>query len=186
MNLILLAGNSIDNKEWLKKAESVLKPHFDSIQIQYYDHWRLGRDLIDLAKEVKKLAKTTKSKKQYVVLAKSAGNVIASKAIYEKKISPRKCIFIGIPLDWARKHGFDIGKWFKNFSVPSIIIQHSHDPIATPEELSEFLKRENATNYDLVELPGDDHYYQELDKIKDLVVLYLGKVRTPTINGLDL
>lgn len=173
MNLILLAGNSINNRQWLKQAESVFRSDFDSIQIQDYDHWRFGRELIDLDKEVEKLVKITKSKKDYIVLAKSAGSLIASKAIYEKKISPEKCIFVGVPLDWSREHGFDIDKWFKNFSIPSTIIQHINDPIATPEELLEFLKKQNATNYNLIELTGYDHYYGKLDKIKDLVVSFI-------------
>ena len=122
MNLILLAGNSIDNREWIEEVESVLKPLFYSTQIQYYDHWQSGEELIDLDKEIKKLTETTKSKKQYIIFAKSAGGLITLKAIYQRKISPSRCIFVGIPINWAKKYGFDIAKWFKDFNIPLIII----------------------------------------------------------------
>ena len=173
MDLILLAGNSIDNKEWIEEVESAFKPFFSLTQIQYYDHWQSGKELIDLNKEIKKLTETTKSKKQYVIFAKSAGSLVTLKAIFEKKISPHKCIFIGIPINWAKKYGFDIKKWFKDFDLPSLIIQHTNDPIASIQELSKFLKKETVANCKLVELSGNDHYYSEIDKIKDLTTNFI-------------
>lgn len=169
MDLIILGGNSVDNVKWIEKIEILLKPYFRSTQIQYYEHWKSDLELINLDKEIEKLIENTKSKEQYIVLAKSVGTLVTSKAIFEQKISPIRCFFMGIPINWAYKYNFDIDNWFKNFKPSLTIIQHTNDPITPAQELRNFLKDENAIDYNFIELPGNDHYYQELNKIADLV-----------------
>lgn len=170
MDIILLGGNSVDNKEWIEEIEFMLKPYFKSTHIQYYDHWKTGSEMINLDIEVDKLIDNVKSKKQYVIFAKSAGSLVAVKAIFDGKMSPTKCFFVGIPINWAHEYNFDIDKWFKSFRFPLTIIQHTNDPITSIQELRKFLIDENVTGYNLVEWPGKDHYYQEFDKIKALVI----------------
>lgn len=170
MHLILLAGNSIDNKNWIKKVELLFRPHFTSTQIQYYKHWELGGKLINMEMESKRLTQLIKSKEQFAIFAKSAGILVVLKSIQENKIAPIKCFFVGVPVSWAKKYKYTIDKWFKNFKIPSIIIQHTNDPITSAKDLSGFLLKSKAINYKLINLPGNDHHYQELDKIKKLIL----------------
>jgi len=168
MNLILLGGNSINNKKWIEDVESCLKPLFQSTTIINYAHWKAGEGMIDLDKEKEKLAQTAKNLDGYIIFAKSAGSLVTVKAIFEKLISPQKCIFAGIPLNWARKSNFDINAWYKDYSIPTITIQHANDPLASSKELSEFLSQ-LTTMVKVEELPGDTHDYNEFDIIKKLV-----------------
>ncbi len=168
MNLILLGGNSIDNKKWIEDVETCLKPLFQSTTVISYDHWQTGEWMINLDKEKEKLAQTAKNFGEYIIFAKSAGSLVTVKAIFEKSISPQKCIFAGIPLNWARKSNFDVNTWYKDYSIPTLAIQHTNDPLASSKELSEFLSQLTKT-VKVEELPGDTHDYDELDTIKKLV-----------------
>lgn len=42
MQLILLAGNSAHNKEWIESVEEEVKDLFDKTYVQYYSHWKDG------------------------------------------------------------------------------------------------------------------------------------------------
>jgi len=168
MNLILLGGNSIDNKKWIENVESCLKPLFQSTTIINYDHWQTGESMINLDKEKEKLAEIAKNLGEYIIFAKSAGSLVTVKAVFEKLISPQKCIFAGVPLKWARKSNFDVDTWYKDYSIPTIAIQHTNDPLASSKELSEFLTQLSKT-VKVEELTDDTHDYNELDTIKKLV-----------------
>lgn len=169
MNLILLGGNGIGNKTWIELVEISLKPLFQSTTIINYDHWQTGEWMINLDKEKEKLSKLAKNEGDFVIFAKSAGSLVAIKAIYEKLISPKKCIFVGVPIKWARKNSFNIDSWYKNFSTPTTIIQHTSDPFAGADELKSFFSEVLFTPESFEELPGDTHDYNELDTIKKLV-----------------
>jgi len=168
MNLILLGGNSIDNKKWIENVETYLKPLFQSTTIINYDHWQTGEWMINLDTEKEKLTQTAKNLGEYMIFAKSAGSLVTVKAIFEKLISPQKCIFAGIPLNWARKSNFDVDIWYKDYLVPTLAIQHTNDPLASFKELIEFLSQ-LTKSVKVEELPGDTHDYDEQDIIKKLV-----------------
>ena len=129
MNLILLGGNGVDNKDWIEEIELILKPYFKSTQIQYYDHWKSGTELINLNKEVDKLIKNINLKAKYIIFAKSVGSLVATKAIFDEKILPIKCFFVGVPVHWAYKHNFDINKWFKNLVIFFFSLLYSFQPV---------------------------------------------------------
>jgi hypothetical protein len=168
MNLILLGGNSIDTKKWIETVETHLKPLFKSTTVLYYDHWQSGEWMLNLDREKEKLVALTKGMDGYVIFAKSAGSLVTVKAIYEKPISPNKCIFVGIPLKWARKNDFDVDTWYKNYSIPTLAIQHTDDPFSSSQDLSKFLSP--LTNTVKIEaIPGDTHDYDDLDTLKNLV-----------------
>ena len=47
MDLIILSGNAPENKEWAEKVGKLFKDEFDSIYIQYYEHWPNQKKIID-------------------------------------------------------------------------------------------------------------------------------------------
>ncbi|MBU4209833.1 amidohydrolase [Patescibacteria group bacterium] len=170
MRLILLGGNGVVNKEWIKKIERVLKPNFVSTKILNYDHWQTNQPMIDLDKEKEKLTKIAKNSGNFVIFAKSAGILIVLKTIFENKISPKKCIFVGIPLKWARENNFDIDTWFNNYSTSTLVIQHTKDPFASSEELKQFLSDKNVKNTETEVISGESHDYNELELLRDFII----------------
>jgi len=60
MKLLLLAGNSKSNKEWIEEVNVNLHDLFDESEILYYSHWYSEEPKdIDLDQEIERLAKLT-------------------------------------------------------------------------------------------------------------------------------
>lgn len=173
--LILLSGNSKRNKGWIEKVESELNNLFDKTHIQYYKHWEEGKEIIDFDYELSKLIKYLKDKKDYIILAKSIGTALTVKAIKDEKINPEKCIFLGVPLVWAKEHNFDLDSWIEEFRTPTLFIQNRNDPLTNSKDLKNLLEEKSIKNYEFIELEGNTHDYNDIGKIKELVMEFLEK-----------
>jgi len=168
-NLIILPGNGPINKEWAEKARDFFALHFKSVSIQYYDHWQNGSELIDIDAELKKLTDTVKSLQgEILILAKSVGTILTMYAVYSKTIDPSyisKCVFVGLPPEWARTNGFDIDSWSVAFTVPTTLIQNDNDPVAKAEDIRKEQASGKFSDMTLIEVKGDDHVYGDFDEI---------------------
>lgn len=169
MQLILLPGNSKSNKDWIKQVKDSLNDLFDSIKIHYYQHWKTGESIIDLDYELQVLAYKAKGLDNYIIFAKSAGALLALKGVYEKKLRPCKCIFVGTPILWAKHYNFDVDLWLENYSLPGLFIQKSNDPAMSFKDLKKYLAQRKVKNHEIIEIPGNTHNYEDLQKIKLLV-----------------
>ena len=85
MRLVLLAGNNKRNKDWILQVERTLAQFFDSSNILEYDHWKTGKELIDIQLEAKKLAAL--KQEDFAIFAKSAGCFVALEAIIDARSS---------------------------------------------------------------------------------------------------
>lgn len=171
-HLILLGGNHVGNKKWVESVERLLKPHFSSTNILYYRHWTTGAEWIDIDYELEQLVNLVKKRKSYIILSRSAGTILTLKGIFEKRIHPKNCIYIAIAIKWAQNYNVPVKKWLSHYSIPSLLIQKSHDPAISFKDLQQFLIDNKAKNYQLIEIPGDDHYYGNIEEIKNLVLNY--------------
>lgn len=171
MILFLLGGKSVSNQKWIEKVDKLVNRDFEKTVIQYYDHWKTGIGDIDVEKELKELEEKTRDVSDWVVFAKSAGALVVLKGIYEKKLSPKKCIFIGLALHFGRVIG-DIDTWLKDYSVPTLFIEKTNDPACSYSELLEILEKSNAKNYSTKEISGDDHEYDDIEMIKDEITTF--------------
>jgi hypothetical protein len=173
-NLIILPGNSPTNKVWAEKARDFFAPHFKSVSIQCYDHWQNSSESIDMNSELGKLSDTAKSLQgQFVILAKSVGTVLAMYAVHSKSIDPSrisKCVFVGLPPNWARTNGFDIDGWSVDYSVPTTLIQNDHDPVASAEEIRKEQASGRFSSMKLVETVGSDHEYANFDEMERYIL----------------
>lgn len=172
MHFIYLPGNGPSNKDWIESVKKEFDT-FSSGQILYYQHWQTGGDLIDFDLETQRLLKLISDKKDYFIFAKSAGTFLATKAISQNLIHPKKCIFLGTPLFRGQENNFPYPTWFDHFSTPTLFLQHTQDPLASFLDLQKFISTQNITNSQLIDLPGDSHHYPELPQIKPLVQNFL-------------
>lgn len=175
MNLLLLPGNSAQNEEWTIEVEQALSPIFSSTELQKYEHWDTGEKIIDIDKELERITSLVSEWKEYAVFAKSAGTLLATKGVLKKKIQPERCIFIGVPIHWARENNFDADTWFGNYSIPTLFIQKSHDPFFSFNELKEFLTEKRVTNHTLREVEGDSHHYEDINLLKTEIEKFVSK-----------
>jgi hypothetical protein len=174
MNLILLPGTSRYNKEWIDEVRDSLEDLFLSTHVVYYDHWFLGHDEIDLNLEQKKLLEVVNNlDDDYIIFAKSAGSLLTIKSVHEKLIDPKKCIFTGHPVSWARYRNYPVEEWIKDFSIPTLFIQKTSDPTFSFTELKKYLEEHNVKNLKLTEQEGDDHHYSDLGLLRREIESFL-------------
>jgi hypothetical protein len=170
MNLILLPGNDKNNKAWIDSVDTELSPYFDRTAIHYYDHWwSSDAGEIDLEIELDKLAATVEQFDTYVIFAKSAGVLLALYGIYEGVLDPELCIFVGSAIPWGYDRGFDLDNWLINYSIPTLFIQKTADPALSFTDLNTILLDKNISGFSLKEIPGNDHYYEDVAQIRQLV-----------------
>ncbi|MDO8622262.1 MAG: hypothetical protein Q7R80_03460 [bacterium] len=173
MKIILLGGNSPTNTSWLEAMEAVLKNGYHDVFEHRYSHWDTKAPLVDLDKELEKLQKEIKGIEQYVIVGKSAGALLALKGVSEQKLSPVACVFIGTAVLWGRKEGFDVDKWIKGFSVPTIFIQKLGDPAIASDAFEVLLRESGVKNYKLRVIPGEEHEYSEYQEISQTILSFL-------------
>jgi hypothetical protein len=167
MELILLSGNSAHTKDWIESVEKELSPLFESTHIQYYKHWESGEKTIDLDIELRTLSDYLKNKKDFVIFGKSAGAVLALKGVSEGKISPKSCLFTGLPVNWCDSINIPIRKWIKNFKTHSYFVQKTNDPAYGSKEVMKLLEDSKVKNFKFFEINGDDHHYENLVELKE-------------------
>lgn len=173
MNLILLGGNSVENKQWLQDFSAVLHSHFASIYTHDYRHWERGEQFIDLDYELDALSKAISLEQPYTIVAKSAGVLLAVKGITEKVLQPKTCVFMGTPIKWGKAQGFDVDTWFQDYLLPTLFVQQSHDPAMSFPDLKQYLSQRDSKNYVLSEMPGDDHMYSNISSLRDAIVNFI-------------
>ena len=173
MELILLPGNNKGTKAWAQEIKRQVRDLFDIVEIQSYNHWKTGGDIIDLDYELRMLYQYLNGRKDYILFGKSAGVLLALKGIYEKKLSPDRCMFLGLPFNWAIENGFPIEKWLKNFKTKALFVQKTSDPAMGYQDLKDLLKEKKASDYELIEVEGNDHDYKDICQIKELMAKLL-------------
>ena len=173
MNAIFLSGESINNKVWIEEVEKNLQNLFEKTKILFYNHWEDGQSTIDLEKEFSKLPELVKDMDEYFLFAKSIGSVLSVKGIYEKVLTPQKCFFAGPAFLVGEKNIPGFSTWIKNFSIPSIIVCKTNDPVAPALQTHELLEKYEVKNYKFVEISGDNHKYEDLTQIKALITEFI-------------
>lgn len=168
MNLLLLPGNSISNKEWIYKVFNFIKKEYDKGIVHKYNHWENGEGIINLNTEIESISNYF-NEGHFIIFAKSVGCLVALKAMYEKKIFPVRCYFLGFPFNWAKKNGFDFDKWMSSLNIPVVFIQNNNDPFMKCDELKNYLKSLKISNYKIYESRGDTHDYDNLKEIKKIM-----------------
>jgi len=173
MNLFLLGGNHKSNKEWIEDVEKALRHMFESTKIQYYDHWSEKAASIDFNLEFEKLKSSAEGVKDLVIFAKSVGTLLALKGLYKGEIAASKCIFVGTPINLAKAYGFDIDIWLQNYLTPTLFIQKKEDPAMSFFDLYRVLLERNVSSYNAIKIPGEDHEYDDIRKLKSLIRKFL-------------
>lgn len=174
MNILLLGGNSVQNKSWVEDIAKVIPDLFDEVAVQDYYHWRSGEDYIDLDKEIDQLVSITKDWSEYIAFAKSIGTILALRAISEGKISPKKLIFFGFPYIHSKEKGYEVDKYLEQLNIPAFFIQKSEDGAIHYDDLEKLIKEKVSDKYKLLKYhrngePDNEHHYADIEYIRSLL-----------------
>ncbi len=173
MNALLLSGNSLRNKDWIHQLDSQVAPLFGKTLVHEYLHWQTGQPLIDLDAELKLLEPNLPELGEYVIIAKSAGSVLALKGINQRLLSPAKCFFMGLPLAYINEQILPAGQWLAACQMPVMIIQNSFDPVGSYQAAKDYLLESAASQCQLIEVAGDSHDYEDYPCLKQLLADFL-------------
>lgn len=173
MELVILPGNSKSNKEWSEKVADTFSELFSDKYIQMYSHWNESKEIINFEIEARKLRNSVKED-EFSIIAKSAGAMLAIYSVSKSLIKPARCVFLGLPVLWAKEYDFDLKDWFKKFNIPTLVIQNSNDPITPYSDLKKFVDDNNLSNVlTLIENEGTDHKYDNFEKSRELISGFL-------------
>ena len=166
-HLIVLPGNSAQNRAWGEAFLSHYEGWFDSIYLQEYGHWQNEGENINFALEESVLkshiAANVAPDTKVVVMAKSAGAILAFLASESGIIKPTQVFFFGIPFDFAV-----VDVWHDNwsavakFNFPAIAFHNEHDPIADFAFTREALKK-HAPQIPLITTEDTNHAYNRFE-----------------------
>ncbi len=140
-------------------------PWFDSLHCQSYEHWEAGDPVIDFDVELVKLRERSQPLLggEEVVLAKSAGSLLALVAIAEGILRPTHCVFFGMPLDMAAEDLFQ-NDWsaLETLTVPTLVFHNSADPTADYRFTAAALQQ-YAPTATLITTEEKDHWYGDVE-----------------------
>ncbi|MCL5729979.1 MAG: hypothetical protein M1165_00210 [Candidatus Pacearchaeota archaeon] len=165
MEIILLSGNNANTKDWIENLSDSIKS-FGRTHIQYYKHWTDETPAINFDVESGILKNYLSNKKDYVIIAKSAGVVLALKSINEGNLHPKGCIFMGLPYSWTKNNRINILGLLNSYNIPTIFIQNNNDPLMSFDELFNLLSKIPNKDFRFVKFTGNTHDYCDFEKIK--------------------
>ena len=175
MNLIMLSGNSLNNRDWILEAQAQLKTPFQSTFVLDYGHWATGQPNIDLQAELPKLAKAAGNLEPYGVFAKSIGTVLAVQAIEQGLIKPAFLLFCGIPLGYILSDYPQFGAVLARANLPLTFIHNQNDSVASSSDASQYLQSHlTPDQYHFIETPGNTHDYEDYSLLKTELATLLG------------
>jgi hypothetical protein len=167
MNLLLLPGGSKRNREWIAEVEKAFASLFGKTHAQNYSHWDTDENEVDLEHELKGLSDQVKDLDPYCVFAKSAGTTITCKATSMGILRPKACLFAGFPLAMVTNYDLPVADWLLATEFPITILQNSHDPLGSHEDVVSFFNSVGRQNVSIHSLPGDTHDYLDFAALKE-------------------
>ena len=144
----------------------VYGPRFGSVHLQTYEHWDNDTPVIDFDIELRKLKERPAplfTESEVVVMAKSAGSLLALLAIQGGQLTPQGCIFFGIPFDMAATQLF-AEDWspIADFTLPAIAFHNEQDP-TTDYRFTAATLAQYAPQVELITTHESDHWYGDTD-----------------------
>jgi len=169
--LVLIWGNNRHNKSRIEEVHKELLPLYDSSHIHYHHH--RNEDIwwnIDIEYESKELHSYLKTISGDIVLfCKSVWCIVAIKAMVEKDIHIKKCIFVWFPLWFTEFHKIPLTEYIQQLSCPILWIQQTNDPAWWYQTIKEKIWHLSLT-FICKEMPGDDHDYKDINTIKQIIL----------------
>lgn len=159
--VIILPGNNAGNALWADELAKRFAQCY-GVHVQAYKHWQQQVSDIDFISEQKRLADfLNREKGGHIVVAKSAGVLLALQAMRDRMLTPAALICIGLPLRYAAVRNIDIGHLLANIQTPTLFMQASGDPIGSAAEVAAIV----PTGGLLVQMAGNTHDYADVDAI---------------------
>ncbi len=163
MKLIALPGQNQATEPWLAEIVGRVTTGEDTVDQLHYRHWD-EPGAPDVAHEASRIADSQCD----LVIAKSLGTLIALTAFQQSGFRPGRAVFIGIPFN---HYSADYLRLLREFAAatPALFIQQTADVTGRFDALSD----KYADVAEVVEVPGSDHFYGDVEQLYELISAWL-------------
>jgi len=168
MNILILGGNSIQNREWVFSLAAALERTGASTIPYEYHHWKSGDDFIDIEYELTALQHSNLLTNEYILIAKSKGAVLALQGIHTGVLHPSRCVLLGLPLNVIHEHSIPVQSWLSLAAATATFIQNEHDPLGSYDAVQSYLIEAGVPEAHIIASPGDTHDYLDFATIIEL------------------
>ncbi|MBI2357035.1 hypothetical protein HYV12_03240 [Candidatus Dojkabacteria bacterium] len=171
MKVILLSGQSLNNRSWIEEVGVSLKSHGLTPDVIHYSHWDIGGNSADVEKETEKLVELVGGiNGDYCIFAKSIGSVITFNSVSKLSNLPKFAVMVGVPLNTAKESGYNLNELSLKVNFPVWIYQKRSDPYCSFTDLKAIEGGVIVVKeYECVNEPNNDHHYANMDTIKNIV-----------------
>lgn len=161
-NMLILGGYSKYNINLVKNMKEIYSKDYNVTSMEY-DHWHSDSEM-NYEKELNKLKEVVENKNIDVVVAKSIGTYLSTKAIKRGILHPKQIIFLGYPLKFLQERNLsymdDLLSVKEDYNTT--FIQQEFDPMCSASKLKEILDG----RIPVITVPGNDHSYGDVEGIK--------------------
>ncbi len=166
-HLIILGGNSQGNKKWVQEMNNCLKLSYPTSGF-YYSHWETENSDIDFGKEIRRLSKVIENKnvRNYSLVAKSAGFVLALQGTANGELRPRTIVGYGLPIEYARYRGIDLKNLIeRSAKAASVMCVQAHgDPQGSLVDTEKLV----ADMFPVLGIEGQTHDYSQFEGMSNI------------------
>jgi len=173
--LLVLGGGSKRNEVWGNECAAAYKEYFDMTFFIHYDHWGTEEKNVNIEAELEKIKATVEgaAEGKWYVCAKSIGSILTLMATARGTITPKKCIFFGMPFSVVGEsvlhNDFSI---VSSCAVPTLAYHNHNDPTALYDVTKEVLTT-HASSITLHTLSGDNHDYLDFASYRPTIESFL-------------
>lgn len=170
--LIILGGNSQGNKKWVQEMNNCLRQSYSSLRF-YYSHWETENSDIDFEKELRQLSKLIKNKniRNYSLVAKSAGFILALQGTANGELRPRTIIGYGLPIEYAEYRGINLKTLIEHSAKAASVmcVQAYEDPQGSLADTERLI----ADMIPVVGIEGQTHDYSQFEGMSNIAKAFV-------------
>lgn len=161
--IIIIGGNSSKNKLWVDRTTRAYSGTYDVVPF-YFRHWETDGEDIDFTEELRRLSSVLDQLDEYIIIAKSAGALLALMGMSSNRLSPLAFVAYGVPIEYARYRRIDTRKLYISIheQCPVLVLQQVQDPQGSAAALKRLL----PPWVPVISISGDDHAYDNVVHIK--------------------
>ena len=158
MSVVALPGRRSETEPWLRALLDA-SGHPDA-RVVRYRHWDTAHEA-SVAVEAERLADAAPR----IVVAKSFGTIVAATAYDAWRFRPAYGLFVGTPYAAIDDDALHLLRRFAA-EVTTLFIQQAEDPGGAASALAATLRLRRG---EVVEVPGSDHLYRDVDALAAIV-----------------
>lgn len=171
--MLLLPGQSVANRVWMSEFKEALEAGLSrEVQTFEYPWW----DNSALVPNLDQVASSLAELQPKILIAKSIGTLISTKAILQRSIQPNLIVFIGIPLNAMPKDdALLIQHFIQDCNAPTLIIQQAGDKLGSYSEVQNFFQ---GRSVEYRKVDGGDHLYSDYPKMAVMISDFISQFVT--------